>query len=447
MFSAITSFFPSLWVGFESPQERRKFMLLSVIFGLILGVYWLLRPLKDGVFLTMVGPQYLGRVKLLSVVVIVPIVFIVTKLVDMFPRHRILYGISALYAVLSVVFAILIMHPETGIANTVESTDRILGWAFYLFVETIGSVLVSFFWSFVSDITAPESAKRGYSLVILGAQFGSVFFPFVGGNIVQNFGSGTAVACGAVSFLFIPAMVYYFMTTVSKDQMQGFNGDEAAIEGKPPKPTFYEGLQLILTRPYLLGIFAVVTLYEIVATILEFQMKGLAKASVGGGDALTMFMMKYAVWVNLTALLCAALGAGKISKKLGLAKTLLCMPIIVGLAALGIAYIPVLNVVFWLVVLLKGVNYSLNQPAKEQLYIPTSKDSKYKAKSWIDMFGSRSSKSLGGVIHDLFKSMGPDVFVLGTLTVSFGLIGVWAYAAIFLGKTHAEAIKENRIVC
>ena len=39
------------------------------------------------------------------------------------------------------------------------------------------------------------------------------------------------------------------------------------------------------------------------------------------------------------------------------------------------------------------------------------------------------------------------MFVLGTLTVSFGLIGIWTYAALFLGKTHEQAIKENRIVC
>jgi AAA family ATP:ADP antiporter len=316
-----------------------------------------------------------------------------------------------------------------------------------LFVETIGSILVTFFWSFASDITAPESAKRGYPLVILGAQFGTVFFPLMGGQIIKHSSSGVAVACGAGAFLLIPLMVYYFMHTVSSDQMQGFKGAEDALEGKPLKSTFYEGLQLIATRPYLLAIFTVVTLYEVVTTIFDFQLKGLARETVGGGDVLAAFMMNYAVWVNLMALLCAILGAGKLTHRLGLKKTLLCMPILVACAALGIAYMPYLSVVFWIMVVLKGINYSLNQPAKEQLYIPTSKDSKYKAKSWIDAFGSRSSKGLGGSLHDLLKSMGPDVFVLGTLTISFGLIGIWIYAARFLGKTHAEAIKENRIVC
>ena len=448
MFKTRSSFFSSLWGGFEDRQERRKFILLSVIFGLILGIYWLLRPLKDGVFLTMVGSNYLGRVKLLSIFVVVPLVLIVTKLIDLFPRHKILYGISLVYAVISILFAYLIMHPTIGIANTAEGTDRILGWAFYLFVETIGSILVTFFWSFASDITTPESAKRGYPLVILGAQFGTVFFPLMGEQVITYYGSGAAVACGSAAFLLIPLMVYYFMHTVPKNQMQGFKAKETtALEGKPLKPTFYEGLQLIATRPYLLAIFGVVTLYEVVTTIFDFQLKGLARMNIGGGDVLAAFMMRYAVWVNLMALVCAILGAGKITNKIGLRKTLLFMPLLVACAAIGIAFMPKLSVVFWIMVLLKGVNYSLNQPAKEQLYIPTSKDSKYKAKSWIDAFGSRSSKGLGGAVHDFFKAMGPHMFVLGTLTVSFGLIGIWTYAALFLGKTHEQAIKENRIVC
>ena len=100
-----------------------------------------------------------------------------------------------------------------------------------------------------------------------------------------------------------------------------------------------------------------------------------------------------------------------------------------------------------MLVSLKGIHYSFNTPAKEQLYIPTSKDSKYKAKSWIDMFGSRVSKSIGGGIHDTLKSMEADFFVLGMLTVTMGLLGLWAFAAIFLGKTHARAIRESRVVC
>lgn len=422
-------------------------MLLSGILSLILGAYWLLRPLKDSVFLTMVGPSHLGRVKIISVCMIIPVIILITKLVDIFPRHRILCSIALAYSALSILFAWLIMHPELGINNTIENPARLLGWTFYIFVETIGIVLVSLFWSFAADITTPDSAKRGYPLIILASQCSSALFPFIAEQIVYRSTSGVVVACGSLVFLCIPILISYFMKVVPNSQLVGFKELAVPIEGKPPKPTFYEGLQLIFTRPYLLALFAIVTFQEIILTMFDFQLKGLAKTAIGGGDALTTFIIRYAMWANLIAFLCALLGAGKLSNKLGLTKTLLIMPICVAFGGALIGYAPNLTIIFWMLVALKGIHYSFNTPAKEQLYIPTSKDSKYKAKSWIDMFGSRSSKSIGAGIHDTLKSMGPELFIGGTLTITMGLIGLWAFAALFLGKTHTRAIRENRVVC
>ena len=49
-----------------------------------------------------------------------------------------------------------------------------------------------------------------------------------------------------------------------------------------------------------------------------------------------------------------------------------------------------------IMVLSKAVNYALNKPVLKQLYIPTTKETKYKAQAWIEMFGSSGSK---GVHH------------------------------------------------
>jgi ATP/ADP translocase len=43
------------------------------------------------------------------------------------------------------------------------------------------------------------------------------------------------------------------------------------------------------------------------------------------------------------------------------------------------------------------INYSFSKPLNEALYIPTTKDIKFKAKSWIDTFGTKISKSAGGL--------------------------------------------------
>ena len=41
-----------------------------------------------------------------------------------------------------------------------------------------------------------------------------------------------------------------------------------------------------------------------------------------------------------------------------------------------------------------GFSYSINQSAKEALYVPTTREEKYKAKAFIDMFVQRFAKAL-----------------------------------------------------
>lgn len=47
---------------------------------------------------------------------------------------------------------------------------------------------------------------------------------------------------------------------------------------------------------------------------------------------------------------------------------------------------------------LQGLTYALNEPCKEMLYLPTSDAIKFKAKGWIDVFGSRVAKGVGSFV-------------------------------------------------
>ena len=55
-----------LWGKFESKQEFMKFLLLAVIMGLIICVYWSLRPIKDTIFYVVVGGNFIARAKIVS---------------------------------------------------------------------------------------------------------------------------------------------------------------------------------------------------------------------------------------------------------------------------------------------------------------------------------------------------------------------------------------------
>jgi len=429
-------------------QEDKKYGLLAVIFSLIIGSYWLFRPVKDAVFLTMIGNLHQPKAKMISLFVVGFLVLLYSYLVDKYPRHKLLYGITLFYAIGTAIFAFLIWHPETGLSNTVASPDRYLGWFWYMFVESFGSIMVALFWSFVSDTTSPEVAKRRYFSVAIGGQMGGFVCPLLAQQVTYKFGTGIALIIPVVSLFVLLGLVAYYMRHIAPFDEQAsleFNQKKAPLEGKP-KTGFLEGVRLLFTRPYLFGIFTIVALYEIVVTILDYHFKVLASTHYTG-DALSNYLYSYALWTNGVALLCLFFGVGAVGRKLGLTKTLLLLPSLVACAVLTFNVYPILEIAFIIMVSCKGLNYALIQPSKEQLYIPTSKESKYKAKAWIDMFGSRSSKGIGAAINNFKETLGDDSFMFITAFVSMGLIGVWAIAAYIVGRIHKQAIKEDRLVC
>lgn len=71
-------------------------------------------------------------------------------------------------------------------------------------------------------------------------------------------------------------------------------------------------------------------------------------------------------------------------------------------------------VLFVLLSILKATTFSLNEPVKELLYMPTSEAIKFKAKAWIDVFGARCAKALGSYITNLGNILADSLIPLST---------------------------------
>ena len=79
------------------------------------------------------------------------------------------------------------------------------------------------------------------------------------------------------------------------------------------------------------------------------------------------------------------------------------------------------------------------------MYIPTSRDVKFKAKGWIDAFGNRSAKALGASFTNWLKASQQILLVAGTF-VSLALVGFWAFVALFVGNKFNKLQKEDKII-
>jgi ATP:ADP antiporter, AAA family len=440
----LNRFAQTLWGTFESTQERIKFIRLSVIFAFIIGVYSLVQVTKDVVFLHTVGIDYLPYVKIFSLFATIPLIFFYGKLVDVFARHHVFYIICLGYAVIFCFFGLAVLHPTIGMVNTALSPFRIIGWLWYAVVEGFGSIIVSLTWSFISDITTPESAKRGFPIIALGAQVGGFFGPLIFYSASLLWGPVPFIFIGAFGNICIALSLLYFMIVTPRHELVGFHEEEQ--KKIKPKTEFLEGLKLISSSAYLIAIVLVVTLYEVVITIFEFHVKTLAQVSYCTPHDLNCFLFKSMIYTNGIAALLLLLGIGTIGRNLGLLRTLLLLPCLMGLAIILLFFHFDIPTALFVFVAAKGLNHALNQPAKEQLYIPTSKASRYKAKAWIDIFGSRMAKGAGSSVH-ILRPVLQLTFVGVSSLISFSLIVVWILAAFFVGKAHAQAIKHDKTIC
>ena len=202
-----------------------------------------------------------------------------------------------------------------------------------------------------------------------------------------------------------------------------------------------------------MGVFVVVTFYEIMSTIVEYQMGWLA-SGMYTPEQFTVFKGYQGLGINFVALFFALVGTSFFMRKFGLKFCLMAFPItiaivmIIGVFAkmvVGLGDFPLMWLLLGSTVAIKGLNYALNKPTSEVMYIPTSKDVKFKAKGWIDIFGNRSTKGMGSTVSKSFGSTFSNLLIYGTF-ISLGIIGLWLIVARFVGTKFNKLQDEDTII-
>lgn len=464
MFATLVHYFyPDL-----NKDEIQKFSYLSLMFFLIIGSYWLVRLLKTTLFYHIAFPQSLGWLpqqgqefqplaKAFSPFVVLALVMIYSKLIDLVKKHVLFYIICSFYAIIfGGITAALLLREFYGELYLGKTVLAALGWGSYFITESFGSLVVALFWSFTNSICTTESAKSGYPLILACAQFGAM-----GGSVAMifsgNIGLWQLYALATLFVISIMVVVSRLMKAVPASQMVG---NKQAAETEKKEEGFFEGLfagvKLIATRPYIFGILIVSTVYEAISQIIEYQMhvKANAVPQFSGELGFAKFLGYYGTASNMLSFLMALLGTSYLIKRFGLRFGLLFYPIAlcISFSLLFLLYTfgsptssQLLAAIFVVMMIAKGLGYAVNNPVKEMMYIPTSKDVKFKSKGFIDVFAGRTSKACGGLINNAFKQNAHNLMVYGTM-ISFGLTGIWLLAALYVGRKNAQLIADNEIV-
>lgn len=443
----------AIW-GDLTAQEVKKFGILASIFFLVIGIYWMLKTMKDPIFDLHVGFQYQPWAKIASLVFVGLTVIFYSKLVDWFKKRTVFYIICTFYGASFIALSYMLANPQLISANQYAFIPgNILGWASYLFIESFGSIMPALFWAFVASNTTTDSAKRGYAMIATCTQVGTILGPLMINIYGTRFGLPVFFGLSGLLVFVVPMIISFYTRVMPEEQVQ----KTSSIPEKKGGTGFIEGLRLLMTRPYLMGVFAIATLYEFIGTILDFQ-KGMLISSnypskIDGGAAFAWFKSLEGISIGVVSLLFAMFGTSFFMRKFGLKFSLISFPAIIGLTvtivffmyAIGANPYQLMWVFFGAVVLIKGLNYALNNPSKEVLYIPTSKDVKYKTKGWIDAFGARLLKTCGAGVNNALSTSLPTLLTLGSF-LSLGVVGIWIFAASYVSGAFDDLQKENKIV-
>jgi AAA family ATP:ADP antiporter len=160
------------------------------------------------------------------------------------------------------------------------------------------------------------------------------------------------------------------------------------------------GFRLVLRGRYLLFIGLMVLVYNTVNTNGEFILgrvvtseaaRSAASHGLAGETAtesvkqfIGAFYADYFTWVNIVTALIQLFLVSRIMRYFGVQIALYVLPVVALGAYSIVAFIPVLALIRAAKISENSLDYSLNNTARQALFLPTSREAKYKAKAAID---------------------------------------------------------------
>ena len=450
--------------------ERLKFFLLTVAFCLVIGAYTIVKELKDTVFVGIVGNEYIPKAKILVIFFLVPAALLYSALVDNIRRYQLLSFYCFLYGAILLFFTYLLGSPTYGLEATDHNSWNLFWWAYYLILEGVSPFVVGVFWAFASSVSDPAEAKASFATMVAGSKIGGMATALFAAIMMNNLGSTgwfsfsdtvahqILLGLSAVLLLCVPAVIYILMKVVPGRYLHGYEvvykQEKKNSKAGVANTGMFSGLQILLESPYILGIFALVFFYESLNVVLSFQRICLLKAAATNANGMmnvslftgSMFMQRF--WSHFFGLLFSLIGVRFLLKKYGEKKCLLMIPVLVGLLLTYFMIVQTPTAMLHVFIGLSTIHYSFSKPLIETLYIPTMKDMKFKAKSWIDTFGTKISKSTGGLFTNFVRTVVPGTASFYAVYAGFfsALIGAWILTAFLLGRRYEKAVESNEII-
>jgi AAA family ATP:ADP antiporter len=302
-------------------------------------------------------------------------------------------------------------------------------------------MVIAQFWAFATDLYTPDQGKRLFPLIGVGSSLGAWIGSLRAGQIVTTIGTNRLLVAGAVILTICAFLARWAYHVRPRHEAI------AAAVGKEEdeKPLGKEGgFELIFRDRYLMLIAALAVVLNVVNTSGEYifgrYVVDMAVATHGAGpeaaEAREVYIgatySHFFSTVNLVGFILQMFVVSRVIKYLGVGTALFIHPLVALSGYLLMLRAPSMGLMTYVKVADNSVDYSLGNTTKQALWLPTSREAKYKAKQAVDSFFVRAGDVIQAGLVYTGEALAFAVPAFATINVV--LAGAWLGIVTLLNK-------------
>jgi AAA family ATP:ADP antiporter len=408
----IARLFPEL-----RPGERGTALLLTLNVFFLLLAYYLLKVAREPLILLGGGAEVKSYAAAGQAVLLVLVALAYGGIARRVARVRLISAVTLFFAGNLLLFVAL------------GARDVPLGVPFFLWVGVFNMTAVAQFWGFAADVYDEERGKRIFPMLGIGSSVGAVAGAWIARRAIAL--GPFALMLGAAALL----AVCVALTVVIDRREAGRAG--APAEARRPVGG-ENGFSILLRDRYLVAIGALVLVLNWVNTSGEYILDRTVLAAAAGHpsprELIGELKATYFMWVNAAGVLLQTFAVARVIKLLGVRRALFVMPAVSLVAYGAIALAPALGLVLVAKIAENSLDYSLQNTARHALWLPASRQAKYKVKQVVDSFLVRVGDVMSAGLVALGVALG--LGTRGFAVANAGLVLVWLGVLVLLAREH-----------
>ncbi len=396
-------------------------LLMAVNAFILLSAYYLLKPAREALILTEGGAEvkaYSAAGQAVLLLFVIPFYGWIGAKVN---RFALVAGSLVFFALNLAVFYVL------GQAGARE------GVVFYIWLGIFNVFVISQFWAFANDIYTEGQGRRLFPFIGVGSSIGGLWGALSASQMIRSLAlSPYDLMAIAGAMLGVSLLIVWRVN--GREKRSGIAEAAALAEQKLGKEG---GFELIRRDRYLILIAAMIVLLNFVNTGGEYILgKLITSESIArfGATEASMAARKqfiggvwgdFYTWVNLLGLVLQAGFVSRLMRFAGVRGSLFVMPCISLVSYAMVAGAPILGIVRFGKILENSTDYSLQNTVKQALWLPTSREAKYKAKAAVDTFFMRAGDVASAGAVAAGTAIGASVRMFALFNVMLAAAWLW----------------------